>query len=73
MRSQGHLLALDPCVRETGSPYDRGGGWYEQAENRKDYEALGHVESHRRADGLAAQDVATLMRRLAEYTPGPVL
>ena len=31
------------------------------------------MESHRGADALPAQDVATLMRRLAEYTPGPVL
>ena len=31
------------------------------------------MESHRGADALAAQDVAKLMQRLAEYTLGPVL
>ena len=34
VRSQGHLFALDHCVRDTKSPYDRRGEWYEQAENR---------------------------------------
>jgi hypothetical protein len=63
-------LALDHCVRDTKSPYDRRGGWYEQAENRLDYEALEHVESHRGADAFAAQDVAKLIQRLAEYTLG---
>jgi hypothetical protein len=48
-------------------------GWYEQADNRLDYEALEHVECYRGADALAAQDVAKLMQRLAEYTLGPVL
>ena len=44
-RSQGHLLALDHCVARHQSPYDRRGGWYEQAENRQDYEALEHGKS----------------------------
>ena len=58
-------MTLDHCVRDTKSPYDRRGGWYEQADNRKDYEALEHVECHRGADALAAQAVAKLMQRLA--------
>ena len=31
------------------------------------------MKSHRGADAFAAQDVAKLMQRLAEYTLGPVL
>ena len=63
-------MALDHCMRETKTPYDRRGGWYEQAENRQDYEALEHVESHSGADALAAQDAPKLIQRHAEYTLG---
>src|SRR5215208_8308183 len=44
-----------------------------EVENRQDNEALEHVESHREADAFAAQDVAKLMQRLAEYTLGLVI
>jgi len=65
-KTQRDLLTLDHSVRNTESPYDRRSGWYEQAGDRQDYEALEHVKSHRGADALAPQDVAKLMQRHAE-------
>ena len=53
VRTQRHLLALYHCAGDTESPYDRSSGWYEQAEDRKDDEALEHVKNHGGAGALS--------------------
>ena len=52
-RTQRHLWALYHCAGDTESPYDRSSGWYEQAEDRKDDEALEHVKNHGGAGALS--------------------